>query len=114
MADLEDNPLFGVHLSSLDADSSDASSVESHVPVVLDLVEPNYDKWRCFFDAFIGKFGLESHLSSPPTPAQRRDPDWRLRDQCILSWLYNSVSKDVLAIVRVPTPHLDRHPFPIP
>jgi hypothetical protein len=31
-----------------------------------------------------------------------------------LSWLYNSVSKDVLAIVRVPTPHLDRHPFPIP
>ena len=25
-----------------------------------------------------------------------------MKDQCILSWLYNSMSKDVHAIVRVP------------
>jgi len=55
-----------------------------------------------FFDAFIGKFGLGSHLSSPPTPAQRRDPEWRVKDQCILSWLYNSIAKDVRDIVRKP------------
>jgi hypothetical protein len=79
-------------------------NVKSHVPVVLELTEPNYTEWRTFFDAFIGKFGLGDHLSSPPTAEQRRDPEWRLIDQCILSWLYNSVAKDVLAIVRVPKP----------
>ncbi|XP_066309033.1 uncharacterized protein [Miscanthus floridulus] len=67
-----------------------------------DLVESNYTEWRCFFDAFISKFGLGSHLSSPPTADDRRDRDWIMKDQCILRWLYNSVSKDVHAIVRVP------------
>jgi hypothetical protein len=79
-------------------------NIKSHIPVVLELTEPNYAEWRTFFDAFIGKFGLTDHLSTPPTKAQRRDPDWRLLDQCILSWLYNSVAKDVLAIVRLLNP----------
>jgi hypothetical protein len=47
----------------------------------------NYSEWRCFFDAFAGKFGLSSHLTSSPTAANRRDPDWVMVDQCILSWL---------------------------
>ncbi|CAD6223609.1 unnamed protein product [Miscanthus lutarioriparius] len=122
MADMEDNPLFGVSLSSIASSSSDSSSlsddvppveppsttvlqtvnIKSHVPVILELADPNYDEWRCFFDALIGKFGLASHLSSPPTPEQRRDPAWCIRDQCILSWLYNSIARDVRAIVRVP------------
>ncbi|CAD6256837.1 unnamed protein product [Miscanthus lutarioriparius] len=77
-------------------------NIKSHIPVELDLADSNYAEWRCFFDAFIGKFGLRSHLSSPPTPKNRRDREWVMRDQCILSWLYNSVSKDVRALVRVP------------
>ncbi|CAD6269339.1 unnamed protein product [Miscanthus lutarioriparius] len=54
-----------------------------------------------FFDAFIDKFGLTSHLSSKTTIDNRHDPEWAMRDQCVLSWLYNSVSKDVRAIVHV-------------
>jgi hypothetical protein len=77
-------------------------NIKSHVPVLLELAEPNYDEWRCFFDAFLGKFGLTSHVTSPPTSIQRRDPEWRIVDQCVLSWLYNSISKDVRAIVRSP------------
>jgi hypothetical protein len=60
-------------------------SIKNHVPVELDLTESNYSEWRCFFDAFIGKFGLTSHLTSSPTTANRRDPDWVMVDQCILS-----------------------------
>ena len=74
-------------------------NIKTHVPVELNLAESNYTEWRCFFDAFIGKFGLGSHLSSPPTIDNRRDPDWVMKDQCILSWLYNSMAKDVCAIV---------------
>ena len=123
MDNMDDNPLFGVSLSDVSSDGSSSSSsdgrtatavasppvavlqtvnIKSHVPVVHDLAAPNYDEWRCCFDAFIGKFGIGSHLSSPLTPKQCHDPAWLIIDQCILSLLYNSVSKDVLAIVRVP------------
>jgi hypothetical protein len=119
---LLDNDLFDGENSSTSSSSSGASltssapiittpstavlqtiNIKSHVPVVLELTEPNYAEWREFFDAFIGKFGLTDHLSTP-TKAQRRDSDWRLLNQCILSWLYNSVHKDILAIVRRPKP----------
>ena len=49
-------------------------NIKNHVPVELDLTESNYTEWRCFFDTFVGKFGLSSHLTSP-TGANRRDPD---------------------------------------
>jgi hypothetical protein len=48
--------------------------------------------------------GVLHQLTSPSTPAQSHDPKCCVIDQCILSWIYNSVSKDVLAIVRVPQP----------
>ena len=123
MDNMDDNPLFGVSLSDVSSDGSSSSSsdgrtatavasppvavlqtvnIKSHVPVVHDLAAPNYDEWRCCFDAFIGKFGLSSHLTSSPTGANRRDPDWVMVDQYIFSWLYNTVSKDVRTIVRVP------------
>ena len=77
-------------------------NIKSHVPIVLELANPNYDEWRCFFDAFLGKFNLVSHISSPPTPEQRHDPDCIVVDQCIVRWLYISIAKDVHNIVRAP------------
>jgi len=77
-------------------------NIKAHVPVELDLAESNYTEWRCFFDAFISKFSLDAHLSSRPTADNHHDRDWVMKDQCILSWLYNSMSKDVRAIVRIP------------
>lgn len=120
---LESNPLYDIPNSSdASSENSFTSSVDdvppavttptaavlqtvnikSHVPIELDLANSNYAEWCSFFDAFIGKFGLRSHLSSQPTPENRLDREWVMRDQCILNWLYNSVSKDVRALVRVP------------
>jgi hypothetical protein len=94
---MESNPLFDGDISDVDSSSSAKSytsvaptittpstavlqtvNIKSHVPIVLELTEPNHSKWRTFFDAFIGKFGLGNHLASPPTSEQRRDPEWRL------------------------------------
>jgi hypothetical protein len=77
-------------------------NIKAHVPVVLELANPNYDEWRCFFDAFLGKFNLTSHVSSQPTHEQRHDSEWNIIDQCIVSWLYISIAKDVRNIVRAP------------
>jgi hypothetical protein len=126
MPTMDDNPLFGLdpsdsettslasYTSSVDGDADAPAAttppiavlqtvnIKSHVPVILELAAANYDEWRCFFDAFLGKFGLTSHVSAPPTADHRHDPEWRLRDQCILSWLYISIAKDVRDIVRAP------------
>ena len=106
--DLESNPLYDLPNSSdSDFENSYTSSIDdvspaintptaavlqtvnikSHALVELDLADPNYAEWCCFFYAFIGKFSLRSHLTSPPTPENRRDREWVMRDQCILSWL---------------------------
>ncbi|XP_066396521.1 uncharacterized protein [Miscanthus floridulus] len=121
--DVNANPLFNTDISDVESSSTSSASISSdsytapamtmppaavlqtvniktHVPVELDIAESNYTEWCCFFDAFVGKFGLSNHLATPLTPADRRDPNWIMRDQCILSWLYNSISKDVLAIFR--------------
>lgn len=113
------NPLINGDLSGDDSSSqsSDGSdsiiqppsstvlqtvNIRHHVPVKLSLSESNYAEGREFFDTFIGKFGLTSHLTAVPTSANRHDPDWAMADHCIRSWLYNSVSKDVRAIVHTP------------
>jgi hypothetical protein len=126
MPTMDDNPLFGLdpsdsettslasYTSSVDGDADAPTAttpptavlqtvnIKSHIPVILKLTAPNYEEWRCFFNAFLGKFGLTSHISAPPTAEQRHDPELRLRDQCILSWLYISIAKDVRDIVRAP------------
>ena len=48
-------------------------NIKSYIPVELDIAESNYTEWRCFFDAFIGKFGISSHLTSPTTITNRCD-----------------------------------------
>ncbi|XP_066320050.1 uncharacterized protein [Miscanthus floridulus] len=126
--DVNANPLFNADVSDVESSSTSSTSstsidgdsyttpakttpqvavlqtanIKNHVPVELDIAESNYMEWTCFFDAFVGKFGLNNHLTTPPTPANRHDLDWIMRDQFILSWLYNSISKDVGAIVRSP------------
>jgi hypothetical protein len=77
-------------------------NIKSHVPLILDIVNPNYLEWRCFFDSVLGKFGLQSHIADAPSAAQRADPDWIMIDQCLLNWIYNTITRDVLRIIRVP------------
>jgi hypothetical protein len=102
-AAVETNPLFHGDLS--DAVSSTSSSAESytgaaptvttpstavlqtvnirsHVPVMLELAEPNYAEWRTFFDAFISKFGLATQPVKPVNWASTFSCPFLLQLQC--------------------------------
>jgi hypothetical protein len=82
---MDSNPLFDADVSDVESNSSSSTdagesytaaasslptnvlqsiNIKSHIPVELDINESNYTEWRCFFDVFIGKFGIGSHLSS--------------------------------------------------
>ena len=71
-----------------------AVSVQAHVPIKLELRSSNYTKWSNFFEAMCGKFGLLRHITSAP-PEPRTDA-WNEEDCAVRSWLYGSITEDVL------------------
>jgi hypothetical protein len=81
-------------------DAIQTVNIRSHVPVVLELSNPNYNDWRMFFDSALGKFGLDTFISSS-TPVIDRATDWYKIDSCIINWIYTNCSKEVLRIIRM-------------
>ncbi|CAN6249352.1 unnamed protein product [Urochloa humidicola] len=73
-------------------------NIRSHGPILLDLQDPNYSQWRCFFDSILGKFGLDDLVKSP-TPIAQRTAEWRQIDCSIVNWLYTTVNKNVFDII---------------
>ena len=73
-------------------------NIRAHVHIVLDLERTSYSQWRRLFDMAFGKFGLRDHVSSTATP-RFSDPEWAMIDECIVNWLYTTISTDLLDIV---------------
>ncbi|XP_062197323.1 uncharacterized protein LOC133900219 [Phragmites australis] len=75
-------------------------NVKTHVPITLNLAVSNYTKWSQFFTTMCGKFGLLHHIDGfAPMPA---DPSWVQADYAVLSWLFGSISDDVLDVTMEP------------
>jgi hypothetical protein len=70
-------------------------AVRSHVPVVLEMKNPNYSKWSSFFKTMCGKFGMSSHLNTAST-ADTTDIAWVQADCAVKSWIQCSCHDDVL------------------
>jgi hypothetical protein len=75
-------------------------NIKAHVPLVLDLGDSNYSQWRRLFDTVFSKFGLRD-ISSTGHPC-RNDPDWVKVDECIVNWLYTSVSTPLFKMIMDP------------
>jgi hypothetical protein len=71
------------------------ASVKTHVPVVLDLQKSNYAKWRMLITVLLGKYDLAAHITAL-TPAADRTAEWQRQDYVVRSWLYGSISEDIL------------------
>ena len=72
-----------------------AINVKQHVPIVLSLERPNFNKWRAFFTALCAKYGLLGHIDGT-LPACPADPTWSQPDACIRGWMYGSVDDPIL------------------
>ena len=72
-------------------------SVKAHVPITLELKNPNFTRWSAYFRDMCGKFGLLRHLDGPsPVAGQPVDPAWEEADCCVRSWIFGSVNDTVL------------------
>ncbi|XP_051211310.1 uncharacterized protein [Lolium perenne] len=74
------------------------ASVKTHVPVVLDLKASNYSKWRMLMGVLLDKYDLTGHVAHN-TPAAKRTAEWNRQDFVVRSWLYGSISEEILDII---------------
>jgi hypothetical protein len=68
-------------------------NVKTHIPVTLEMKNPNFTKWASFFKALCGKFSLRPHIDGPP-PAG--DPSWDIAECTVRGWILNTVADSVL------------------
>ncbi|KAM0880439.1 hypothetical protein ACQ4PT_033579 [Festuca glaucescens] len=73
-------------------------SVRTHVPVTLDLKASNFTKWRMLVCVLLGKYDLLHHVNTVAPPAART-PEWIREDYIVRSWLYGSISDEILDII---------------
>ncbi|XP_021321733.1 uncharacterized protein LOC110437584 [Sorghum bicolor] len=71
-----------------------AVNVKTHIPVTLEMKNPNFTKWASFFKALCGKFSLRPHIDGPPPVAA--DPSWDIAECTVRGWILNTVDDSVL------------------
>jgi hypothetical protein len=74
------------------------ASVKTHVPIVLQLKASNYSKWRMLVSILLGKYELIDHVSRQ-TPVADRSAEWQREDFIVRSWLYGSISDEILDMI---------------
>ncbi|XP_051190691.1 uncharacterized protein [Lolium perenne] len=95
-------------LADLPAPASSSSlamnmaSIKTHVPVVLDLAKSNYAKWRMLITVLLGKYDLTDHVAMQ-TPMEARTPERTQAYFIVRSWLYGSISEEILDIIMADT-----------
>ena len=67
------------------------------IPIVLDLQASNYSKWRGYILLVLGRFALKDHVLSDAT--RLHDTAWSYMDRVVVSWIFNTISPDLLDIV---------------
>ncbi|XP_071680573.1 uncharacterized protein [Lolium perenne] len=86
----------GMPISSIPA--VNVASVHTHVPVTLELKASNFTKWRMLIRVLLGKYDLLHHVNTI-APPDARTPEWVREDYIVRSWLYGSISDEILDII---------------
>jgi hypothetical protein len=84
-------------VARLHSQAAAVQNIRNLIPIVLDLQASNYSKWRGYVLLILGRFALKEHvLSNAPRPY---DPAWSRMDCVVLSWIFNTISADLLDVI---------------
>ncbi|XP_012829361.1 PREDICTED: uncharacterized protein LOC105950540 [Erythranthe guttata] len=75
------------------------SNIKSHIPVILDLKNPIYQKWSHFFTITVGHFCLSNLLHGKPQPDSISADEWQHPDYLLQSWICGTISDDLSSMV---------------
>lgn len=72
-------------------------NIKSLVPVTLDLVSPQYNRWRGLFLNTLEHYALADHVLCDEDYSD--DVPWRRLDCTVLSWLYGTIAPELHEVV---------------
>lgn len=85
-------------VANLHAQAAAVLNIKALLLVLLELQSPHYNKWRDYVLLTLGRYSLaDLVLSDAFYP---NDPAWLCMECLVLSWLYNSISPELLELVR--------------
>jgi hypothetical protein len=85
-------------IAHLHSQAAAVQNIKHLIPIVLEFQSSsNYSKWRGYFLLTLGRFSLKDHVLSDD--ARPDDPAWSRMDCVVVSWIFNTISPDLLDIV---------------
>lgn len=80
--------------ATLWAQATAVLNIKVLIPVTLDSIANNFNKWRGLFLVVLGKYALTRHVLYDEALSDR--PVWVQMDCTVLTWIYGTVSNDLL------------------
>ena len=71
------------------------TNIKTHIPIVLDLEECNYDAWRELFLMHSLTFDVLGHVDGTLASTGADDATWHKRDALVKLWLYGTMTKSL-------------------
>lgn len=69
------------------------TNIKTHIPLILDLDDHNYDAWRELFSTHCLAFDVSGHIDGTSLPNGADDADWHKRDGLVKLWLYGTLAE---------------------
>ena len=86
-----------VAVAHLHSQAAAVQNIRNLIPIVLDLQASNYSKWRGYVLLILGRFMLQDHVLSDAS--NLNDPAWSRMDCVVVSWIFNTISPDLLDVI---------------
>lgn len=68
------------------------TNIKSHIPIILDQNDHNYDAWRELFLTHCLTFDVLGHVDGTSVPANATDAPWHKRDGLVKLWIYGTLA----------------------
>jgi hypothetical protein len=78
------------------------TNIKTMIPLVLEQTSMFYSRWRMYFLTTVTKYGLDSLVLTDDDFSI--DPHWHRMDCTVKSWLFGTVSPDLIEVVSTDSP----------
>jgi len=84
-------------IAHLHSQAAAVQNIKNLIPIVLDLQSSNYSRWHGYVLLIPGRFVLKDHVLSDAS--RFNDPAWSRMDCVVVSWIFNTISTDLLDVI---------------
>ncbi|KAK9750702.1 hypothetical protein RND81_02G215100 [Saponaria officinalis] len=74
-------------------------NIHNHIKTPLTLQDSVYRTWRHVFTVLCGSYGVQGHINGTAKSKGPDDEFWQRLDYLVFSWIYATISPDLLAMI---------------